>query len=190
MAVFHPLKHTLARRERGIAERKKKRQTGETVEGVPLPKHTAARLIAISRSLAALRADIDRERSEKKVEVVYSHTFFPSLPQCSCAHILLYHTPTDWVRLKRRAGDTARILPWLHRHQRGGLSFHFVAVSIRIAGRKETTSAAGAESRHQSLLIKAPPQEYFKNTATGQWLSIAPLCLCQGSTVRAFRSHF
>lgn len=42
---FHPLKHTLARREREIADAKM--ETEETVGGVLLLKHSAAHLIPI-----------------------------------------------------------------------------------------------------------------------------------------------
>lgn len=76
MAVFHPLKHTLARRERGIAERKGKRQTEETVGGVLLLKHTPARLFPISRSLAAPLADIDKERSKSRLRLFTATLFF------------------------------------------------------------------------------------------------------------------
>lgn len=130
-----------------------------------LLKHTPTRLIPISRSHAAPRADIDRERSENRLRLFTAKLFFfffLPFPRCSCAHISLYHTHSDRVRLKQHAGDSARILPRLHRHQKGDLSFHFVAVSIRMADRKEATSTAGAERRHQSLLIKATRQEYFK----------------------------
>lgn len=126
MAVFHPLKHTLARRERGIAERKGKRQTEETVGGVLLLKHTPARLFPISRSLAAPLADIDKERSKSRLRLFTATLFFFLLfPRCSCAHISLYHTHADWVRLEQCAGDTARILPRLHRHQKKGLVVSF-----------------------------------------------------------------
>ncbi len=175
MAVFHPLKHTPARRERGIAERKGRRQTEETVGGVLLLKHTPACLIPISRSLTAPFADT--ERSENRLRLFTAAPFFFCFPWCSCAHISLYHTRAERMRLKQRAGETARILPRLHGHQKGDLLFHFVAVSIRIAGRKETTWTAGAEHRHQSLLIKATSQEYFTKTARALCLSTAPPCL-------------
>lgn len=88
MAVFHPLKHTLARRERGIAEREKgKDRQRETVGGVLLLKHTPASLIPISRSLAAPRADIDRERSENRLRLFTATLLFSSLS--SGAHALI-----------------------------------------------------------------------------------------------------
>lgn len=166
MAVFHPLKHThwLAGIE-GLRREEREKTDGEDSRRSASPQthsNSSHPYLSVSRrSLCRHRQGALREQ----VEVVYSHAFFflfSLSPWCSCAHISLYHTHTDRVRLKQPAGDTARILPRLHRHQRGDLSFHFVAVSIRMADRKEATATAGAERRHQSLLIKATPQEYFK----------------------------
>lgn len=129
MAVFHPLKHTLARRKRGIAKRKGKRQRRQWEECF-----SSNTLRLVSSLSLAVHCRRRQGALREQVQVVYSHSSSPPpFLRCSCAHISLYHIHTVRVRLEQRSGDTARILPRLYRHQKGDLSFHCVTVSIRIA---------------------------------------------------------
>lgn len=143
MAVFHPLKHTLARRERGIAGRKRKRQTEETVGGVLLLKHTPARLIPISCSLAAPLADMEHSENRLRLftaTLLFSFflSFFPISPVLMRSY-LPRSCPDRPVRLKQRAEDTARILGCIG-IRKGTCSFILSRSQLEWPPRKEATS--------------------------------------------------
>lgn len=91
MAVFHPLKHTLARRERGIAEREK----GEKTERGDSRRSASSSQTHFSSShpyLSVSRRSPCRQGAlGEQVEVVYSHThfFFPSFPSLPFPPVLM-----------------------------------------------------------------------------------------------------
>lgn len=154
----------MARRERGNAERKgKKTDRGDSRRSASPQTHCSS-----SHPLSPTTPLADTEHSENKLRLftatlIFFLSLFSFSPRCPCAHISLYHTHADRVRLKQHAGDIQRgYYPGCVGIRRGPL-FHFVPVSIRIGGRKTTT---WTEHRHQSLPIKASPsgEKFYKHS--------------------------
>lgn len=139
MAVFHPLQHThwLAGRDGPQREKGEVRQTRRWEECFFFFffSHTP-RLFPRSLSLPfQTRGDRGPAGVALRPRIAAVCLALPP-PRCSFTHDSLHHARADRVRLERRAGEAARILPKRHLHPKRDALFRFVKVSIRAAGWK------------------------------------------------------
>lgn len=148
VAAFHPLKYTLARRERGIAEREKRKDSRRSAS----PRtHSHPYLLLSPRA--------DMEHSENKLRLFTACFFLFSC--CSCTHISPDRTQTGQGETETAHRGQSKDIR-LHRHQKGGTyRFRFDAASVLNAPKEgDTTNAKSPPA------IKATRWERFSYTAS------------------------